>query len=99
MGPGDHWVSFEALDQGVVVFGQVEDEQDEYLASTSYWTELPDGRREIVLRQNVWPIEERLFDMAREVNWNQHQLEEIGRFLLELAYAQYRVYQLPARSE
>lgn len=97
--PGDHWVSFEVLDQGVVIWGQVDEVKDEYLASTAYWTELPGGRREIVLRPRVWPIEERLFEMAREANWNHNRLEEIGRFLLNLAFAQHRVYLLPSRSE
>jgi hypothetical protein len=46
-------------------------------------------------KAHVWPIEERLFDMAAVVGWDIALLNEAGRFLLEVAFRSMRAHYLP----
>lgn len=41
-------------------------------------------------RANAWPIEERLYRMAQEVEWNPDMLDELGRVLVRIAWAGWR---------
>jgi hypothetical protein len=45
-------------------------------------------------KASAWPIEQRLFDMAREVDWDIQQLPHAGKVLLEIAYASRRAHAL-----
>lgn len=43
-------------------------------------------------RYNAWPIEQRLFDMAKAVDWKIDDLDDTGKLLLEIAYAGFRAH-------
>lgn len=48
-------------------------------------------------KAHVWPIEDRLFRMAEEVEWKIDHLDDAGRILLELAFRQQRAHALPEK--
>src|ERR1044072_2592603 len=72
---------------------------DGLLSGTVYSTISPDGVPESTHKAHVWPIEVRLFDMAREAGWDYSRLDDAGRLLLNLAFAEQRVHLLPKWSE
>lgn len=52
----------------------------------------PDGEEGTTHKAHVWPIEERLFRMAEEVDWNIDRLDDTGRILLEMAFRGQRAH-------
>lgn len=54
----------------------------------------PTGELGYTHKANVWPIERRLLDMAREAEWRVDDLDETGRLLLEIAYSAYRAHRI-----
>lgn len=55
------------------------------------WSILGYGRGD-THRFNAWPIEQRLFDMAKAVDWKIDDLDETGKVLLEIAYRSFVVH-------
>ena len=58
----------------------------------------PDGELGFTHKAHVWPIEKRLFDAATFVQFEITNLNETGRFLLDLAFRQMRAHVLGTES-
>jgi hypothetical protein len=50
----------------------------------------PDGVFDTAVKAHVWPIEQRLFDAAREHRWQIDPMEQWAKVLLDLAFRQQR---------
>jgi hypothetical protein len=50
-------------------------------------------------RANVWPIEQRLYDAAQQVDWDIARLDEAGRLLLEIAWRTARAHEMSLRAK
>lgn len=55
----------------------------------------PTGSPTEVHKAHVWPIEERLFNMAMDVEFEIANLGEVGRVLLDIAFRSMRAHTLP----
>lgn len=58
-----------------------------------------DGEHGYTHKAHAWPIEHRLFVMAREVDWDVTRLEVVGRMLLTIAFRGLRAHILPKRGD
>lgn len=58
----------------------------------------PAGELGVTHKAHVWPIEKRLFDAATFVQFEIANLNETGRFLLDLAFRQMRAHVLGTES-
>lgn len=54
----------------------------------------PTGEDGVTHKAHVWPVEPRLFAMAMDVDFDYRNLGDVGRFLLNLAFAQQRAHVL-----
>lgn len=53
---------------------------------------LPHGNLGYVYRSHIWPVEDRLFQLASEVEFDYRKLGDTGRFLLDVAFRQMRAH-------
>lgn len=66
--------------------------RNNYLFGRAFSVLGPDGEIGVTHRAHVWPIEERLFHMAQDADWNIDRLGEVGRVLLEIAFRGMRAH-------
>lgn len=64
-----------------------------YMFGRAYSMMSPEGELGDTHRFSVWPIEARLFEMAKAAQWDIDRLEPPGRALLEIAFAGWRAQQ------
>src|SRR5690349_13644211 len=58
-----------------------------YMFGTAYSVIEPTGELGTTHKASVWPIEERLFNAARQAEWNISELDEASKVLLTIAHA------------
>ena len=106
---GSYWVRFVDVRARIVEFGRVltheeaaerwgeepgldENMERGYLYSEAHslmGSDIGDTHR-----WNAWPIEERLFEAAKAVDWQIDRLDEAMKLLLEIAFRQRRVHEM-----
>lgn len=100
---GSHWVQFYDVKAKHLIFGKVIDEDaDEESAQTrerladglmfgrAYDRYYTDGEWGYTHKANAWPIEDRLFDAARDAKWDYEALPFDMGLLLNIAYVTWR---------
>lgn len=65
-----------------------------YLFGMAFSLLSPEGELDTTPKAYVWPIEGRLFTWAEAAGWNVNDLDEAGRFLLNLAFQSHRLHWL-----
>lgn len=85
----------QASDRAIFNLGAVQHARDEqgllFGTAWSVWTP-PEGVVGNTHKASVWPIEQRLFDLAVDHSFRLPEFEELERFLLDLAFRQHRAH-------